>query len=609
MKNEKENIKTENKRLEIDGSADNFVQKYFLILKRNVRQIKMKTNNLFTGLLSLVVLLFLAGCGASSINPQMKISGQSIPVDKTAAILNDVATNDDQSTSPETISFKTLPGSYEAEQSDIQNPGDTLSYDQPVTMETFQDSLSNDGDWVQVNKDEIDPQYVTEEQTDYQDNNNNVNVEEETYVDNDVNTEYIWVPHVSHRYDGWNPYSDGRWVWTYRGWVWESDYSWGWAPYHYGRWWYSPYYGWVWSPGYRWAPAWVHWCYNGGYTGWHPISPRWHFVNNEGNHHHNYQNGWIFVKDKDLTNNINKSIIISKEKSKELVTKSNNFTDITKQNNKIYNPGPNVNEKVKKNETITQNRSNGNVNNGINNNKVPVIKNENTKVKSVTNNNVLTTKQVKTSNSGAVNKNVTINKVEKNNGTKQTKVNTGINNNVNKKTQVNTPTKEVINNNRTKIKENVNNSTSNKNKEINNNTVINNTRTTNPTKNVPNDNVKINKNTEQNTNSKKINTTPQNNPAPKVTTPKVNSTPSNNTTRESNNSSNSTKKENNYSSSNTSKSNNSSSNNTSKSNNSSSNNNSTRVNSTPTVKTTPPSNNNTTKVNTNKNENTKIGKK
>jgi len=55
--------------------------------------------------------------------------------------------------------------------------------------------------------------------------------------------------------------------------TWVSDYSWGWAPFHYGRWYYDDYYGWTWIPGYEWAPAWVVWRSGGGYYGWAPMAP------------------------------------------------------------------------------------------------------------------------------------------------------------------------------------------------------------------------------------------------------------------------------------------------------------------------------------------------
>ncbi len=76
---------------------------------------------------------------------------------------------------------------------------------------------------------------------------------------------------------GWRPYVDGHWIWTDYGWTWVSDYPWGWAPFHYGRWAFDPEYGWVWSPGYVWAPAWVEWRWGGGYAGWAPMPPGFHF--------------------------------------------------------------------------------------------------------------------------------------------------------------------------------------------------------------------------------------------------------------------------------------------------------------------------------------------
>jgi hypothetical protein len=73
---------------------------------------------------------------------------------------------------------------------------------------------------------------------------------------------------------GFVPYqTDGHWAYTAYGWTWVSDYNWGWAPFHYGRWSYDNFYGWLWIPGYEWAPAWVSWRSGGGYYGWAPLSP------------------------------------------------------------------------------------------------------------------------------------------------------------------------------------------------------------------------------------------------------------------------------------------------------------------------------------------------
>ena len=68
------------------------------------------------------------------------------------------------------------------------------------------------------------------------------------------------------------PYAtDGHWEYTNYGWSWVSDFEWGWAPFHYGRWEYDPDYGWMWIPGYEWASAWVSWSEYDGYYGWAPL--------------------------------------------------------------------------------------------------------------------------------------------------------------------------------------------------------------------------------------------------------------------------------------------------------------------------------------------------
>ena len=57
---------------------------------------------------------------------------------------------------------------------------------------------------------------------------------------------YAWVPSAGRDFV---PYATaGHWVWTEYGWTWVSDYSWGWGPFHYGRWDDDDYYGWVWIP-------------------------------------------------------------------------------------------------------------------------------------------------------------------------------------------------------------------------------------------------------------------------------------------------------------------------------------------------------------------------
>jgi hypothetical protein len=85
---------------------------------------------------------------------------------------------------------------------------------------------------------------------------------------------WCWQPSVAVVEPGWRPYlNSGRWLWTDSGWYWQSYYSWGWAPFHYGRWHMSSSCGWVWAPDNCWGPAWVTWRYYPGYCGWAPLPP------------------------------------------------------------------------------------------------------------------------------------------------------------------------------------------------------------------------------------------------------------------------------------------------------------------------------------------------
>jgi hypothetical protein len=90
----------------------------------------------------------------------------------------------------------------------------------------------------------------------------------------------VWRPTPAFVGSDFRPYySGGHWVYTDAGWTFETNYTWGWAPFHYGRWWYDHVYGWVWLPGTRWAPAWVDWRYGEGRVGWAPMPPSgYHFA-------------------------------------------------------------------------------------------------------------------------------------------------------------------------------------------------------------------------------------------------------------------------------------------------------------------------------------------
>jgi hypothetical protein len=96
----------------------------------------------------------------------------------------------------------------------------------------------------------------------------------------------FWRPSVG---GGWQPFFDGRWVWTNWGWTWLSSEPWSWT-FHYGRWSLLPSWGWVWFPGSIWSPAWVRWNTFGGYVGWAP----WGYWGSPA------FNQYLFVRDHDF---------------------------------------------------------------------------------------------------------------------------------------------------------------------------------------------------------------------------------------------------------------------------------------------------------------------
>ena len=83
-----------------------------------------------------------------------------------------------------------------------------------------------------------------------------------------------WQPAVAVLNPGWQPYlNGGHWIYTDCGWYWLSGYTWGWAAFHYGRWFQHNQLGWCWAPDPVWAPAWVSWRNTGSYCGWAPLPP------------------------------------------------------------------------------------------------------------------------------------------------------------------------------------------------------------------------------------------------------------------------------------------------------------------------------------------------
>jgi hypothetical protein len=80
----------------------------------------------------------------------------------------------------------------------------------------------------------------------------------------------VWQPAVL---SDWRPYTNGQWIWTDRGWMFDSDEPFGWVVYHYGEWTQIGSLGWVWVPGNEWSPARVNWSSGNDYVCWAPMPP------------------------------------------------------------------------------------------------------------------------------------------------------------------------------------------------------------------------------------------------------------------------------------------------------------------------------------------------
>jgi hypothetical protein len=150
---------------------------------------------------------------------------------------------------------------------------------------------------------------------------------------------YVWMPGVS----GFRPYySNGRWAYTNYGWTWVSDYSWGWAPFHYGRWINPTGYGWMWIPGNEWAPAWVAWRGGGEYYGWAPLGPGMNIHASGGSIPYN---NWAFVPRQYINSPRINNYYVNQSRNVNIVNNTtiiNNTTINNGSSRSVYNPGPPV---------------------------------------------------------------------------------------------------------------------------------------------------------------------------------------------------------------------------------------------------------------------------
>jgi len=113
------------------------------------------------------------------------------------------------------------------------------------------------------------------------------------------NPSYGWVWRPVGVAGDWQPYMDGRWVYSPAGIVWVSYEPWGWAPYHYGRWEFLVGTGWIWIPGNVFSGAYVAWSVSPGYFGWCPLG----YYDRPVSFHFSFgyhRDPWVYVRGHEL---------------------------------------------------------------------------------------------------------------------------------------------------------------------------------------------------------------------------------------------------------------------------------------------------------------------
>ena len=164
---------------------------------------------------------------------------------------------------------------------------------------------------------------------------------------------YGWQPDVAVSDPNWRPYADGYWAYTDVGWTWVSYEDFGWATYHYGRWANMADYGWVWFPGsdLEWGPAWVSWRIGGDYVGWAPLPPRGPGIVYEGRPiggrvDIEFDIGplyYNFIDVRFIGEPVLRDRIFAPSQNITYINNTVNVTNITVQNNVVYNYGPDYN--------------------------------------------------------------------------------------------------------------------------------------------------------------------------------------------------------------------------------------------------------------------------
>jgi len=155
---------------------------------------------------------------------------------------------------------------------------------------------------------------------------------------------YAWQPYDVG--DDWQPYSDGRWVYTDAGWTWDSNESFGWAVYHYGRWANVMGVGWIWVPGTEWGPGWVSWRHSPRYVGWAPLPPEALFHRAIGfsrwvdDYYDIGPDNYRFIENRDFGTHRLNTVFIDRRQNLQIINQTTNITNISYVNNVVFNGGP-----------------------------------------------------------------------------------------------------------------------------------------------------------------------------------------------------------------------------------------------------------------------------
>jgi hypothetical protein len=148
---------------------------------------------------------------------------------------------------------------------------------------------------------------------------------------------WVWTPNQVSA--DWRPYQDGHWVWTDEGWTWISDEPYGWATYHYGRWYDDPEVGWSWVPGNEWAPAWVDWQEGENYVGWAPLPPSYDINVGYGGGYRLAPEAYVFVPERNFLSVSIGAYIVPRLQVTSFFGRTRNYTSYRHEGDRIYNVG------------------------------------------------------------------------------------------------------------------------------------------------------------------------------------------------------------------------------------------------------------------------------